>query len=123
MILLSCDSVWWSCVAEARFLGAFWTTDCKRSKRGVCSTIWHDLIELVDDRTSRTRATMRLLASLLAALTVTTDAFSPASRSRVLNDLREMRMTGAGGAAQPDYVEGGELPSCGKLMHVLYRPL
>lgn len=50
---------------------------------------------------------MRLLASLLAALTVTTDAFSPASRSRVLNDLREMRMTGAGGAASPDYVEGG----------------
>ena len=54
---------------------------------------------------------MRLLASLLAALTVTTDAFSPASRSRVLNDLREMRMTGAGGAATPDYVEGGKLPA------------
>lgn len=38
-------------------------------------------------------------------------AFSPASRSKVLNNLKEMsmevKMTGAGGAAQPDqYVEG-----------------
>lgn len=39
------------------------------------------------------------------------NAFSPASRSKVLNNLKEMsmeiKMTGAGGAAQPDqYVEG-----------------
>lgn len=38
-------------------------------------------------------------------------AFSPASRSKVLNNLKEMsmevKMSGAGGAAQPDqYVEG-----------------
>lgn len=35
------------------------------------------------------------------------EAFSPAARSRVLSDLKDMRMTGAGGAATPDtYVEG-----------------
>ena len=40
-------------------------------------------------------------------------AFSPTSRGNVLKNLKEMsmevKMTGAGGAAQPDqYVEGGE---------------
>ena len=37
------------------------------------------------------------------------EAFSPPSRSKVLNDLKEMRMTGAGGAAQPDSYNEGEL--------------
>jgi len=46
-----------------------------------------------------------VVASSFAAQNV--DAFSPASRSRVLNDLREMKMAGEGGAAQPDnYYEG-----------------
>ena len=36
------------------------------------------------------------------------EAFSPPSRSKVLNDLKEMRMTGAGGAAQPDSYNEGE---------------
>ena len=54
---------------------------------------------------------MRILGVLVAVVASfaaqNVDAFSPASRSRVLNDLREMKMTGAGGAAQPDnYVEG-----------------
>ena len=35
------------------------------------------------------------------------EAFSPAAGRKVLNNLKEMQMTGAGGAAQPDtYVEG-----------------
>ena len=52
-----------------------------------------------------------VVASSFAAQNV--DAFSPASRSRMLNDLREMKMTGAGGAAQPDnYVEGESSVMC-----------
>eukprot|EP00584_Thalassiosira_punctigera_P005506 CAMPEP_0172527776 /NCGR_PEP_ID=MMETSP1067-20121228/2364_1 /TAXON_ID=265564 ORGANISM="Thalassiosira punctigera, Strain Tpunct2005C2" /NCGR_SAMPLE_ID=MMETSP1067 /ASSEMBLY_ACC=CAM_ASM_000444 /LENGTH=264 /DNA_ID=CAMNT_0013311579 /DNA_START=114 /DNA_END=908 /DNA_ORIENTATION=- len=52
------------------------------------------------------------LAALLASLHNGVDAFSPSANTRsgkaVLNNLREMRMTGAGGAATPDqnYVEG-----------------
>jgi len=56
---------------------------------------------------------MRLLLKLVlgaAIFATSTEAFSPPSRSRVLNDLKEMRMTGAGGAAQPDqYVEGANI--------------
>lgn len=35
------------------------------------------------------------------------DAFSPAGpKSKILANLKEMRMSGAGGAAQPEYNEG-----------------
>ena len=52
-----------------------------------------------------------VVASSFAAQNV--DAFSPASRSRVLNDLREMKMAGEGGAAQPDnYYEGESVMYC-----------
>ena len=62
---------------------------------------------------------MRLLLKLVlgaAIFATSTEAFSPPSRSRVLNDLKEMRMTGAGGAAQPDnYVEGESMPIRGRM--------
>ena len=59
-------------------------------------------------------STMKLafVAAFFGALcSQSASAFSPASRSKVLNNLKEMsmevKMTGAGGAAQPDqYVEG-----------------
>jgi hypothetical protein len=54
-------------------------------------------------------STLVLGAVLLASQNHAAKAFSPSARSKVLNDLKEMRMTGAGGAASPDYyVEGGE---------------
>ena len=57
---------------------------------------------------------MRLLLKLVlgaAIFATSTEAFSPPSRSRVLNDLKEMRMTGAGGSAQQDqYVDGESMP-------------
>ena len=63
---------------------------------------------------------MRLLLKLVlgaAIFATSTEAFSPPSRSRVLNDLKEMRMTGAGGAAQPDqYVEGESMPIRGSII-------
>ena len=44
------------------------------------------------------------------------EAFSPSARSKILNDLKDMRMdmkdvrmSGAGGAASPDYYVEGEL--------------
>ena len=54
-------------------------------------------------------STLILGAVLFASQNKGVEAFSPPSRSKVLNDLKEMRMTGAGGAAQPDSYNEGEL--------------
>ena len=53
-----------------------------------------------------------VLGAVLFASQNVAEAFSPAARSKVLNNLKEMRMTGAGGAATPDtnYVEGESSP-------------
>jgi len=62
-----------------------------------------------DNPTMKAFSTLVLGAVLLASQNHAAKAFSPSARSKVLNDLKEMRMTGAGGAASPDYyVEGGE---------------
>ena len=53
-------------------------------------------------------STLILGAVLFASQNKGVEAFSPPSRSKVLNDLKEMRMTGAGGAAQPDSYNEGE---------------
>eukprot|EP00580_Thalassiosira_gravida_P003235 CAMPEP_0201620956 /NCGR_PEP_ID=MMETSP0492-20130828/45486_1 /ASSEMBLY_ACC=CAM_ASM_000837 /TAXON_ID=420259 /ORGANISM="Thalassiosira gravida, Strain GMp14c1" /LENGTH=262 /DNA_ID=CAMNT_0048090323 /DNA_START=37 /DNA_END=825 /DNA_ORIENTATION=+ len=52
--------------------------------------------------------TSLVLGTLFASCQNGAEAFSPAARSKVLDNLKEMRMTGAGGAAQPEqYMEGG----------------
>lgn len=56
-------------------------------------------------------------AAALGALLACTHhaaAFSPAARTKALNNLKEMRMTGAGGAASPDtnYVDGELCVGC-----------
>ena len=45
---------------------------------------------------------------LLAAQHDTAEAFSPSARAKILTDLKEMKMSGAGGAASPDYYVEGE---------------
>jgi hypothetical protein len=52
--------------------------------------------------------TTLVLGAVLFASRYGVKAFSPATRSKVLNDLKEMRMSGAGGAAAPDYYTEGE---------------
>ena len=54
------------------------------------------------------RAFIALALGAVCACTQYAEAFSPASRSKVLANLQDLRMTGAGGAASPDanYVEG-----------------
>ena len=46
--------------------------------------------------------------ALLAAQHDTAEAFSPSARAKILTDLKEMKMSGAGGAASPDYYVEGE---------------
>lgn len=52
--------------------------------------------------------TTLVLGAVLLASPNGAEAFSPAARNKVLNDLKEMRMSGAGGAAAPDYYVEGE---------------
>ena len=52
--------------------------------------------------------TTLVLGAVLLASRNGAEAFSPAARTKVLNDLKEMRMSGAGGAAAPDYYVEGE---------------
>lgn len=79
----------------------------------------YDKYEPTHHKNSTSLLIMRLLLKLVlgaAIFATSTEAFSPPSRSRVLNDLKEMRMTGAGGAAQPDqYVEGESMPLRGRM--------
>lgn len=62
------------------------------------------------------------LGAVLLASQHVAEAFSPASRSKVLQNLQDMRMdlgmTGAGGAATPDsgYVDG-EFTSASSSVH------
>eukprot|EP00970_Alexandrium_tamarense_P019445 scaffold14050_cov255-Alexandrium_tamarense.AAC.1 len=66
----------------------------------------------------RFAAVTALFGALLAS-TLNVDAFSPAARSRVLNNLKEISMSGgAGGAAQPEYDEGGEISSVHQCRHL-----
>ena len=59
--------------------------------------------------------TTLVLGVVLLASPNGAEAFLPAARTKVLNDLKEMRMSGAGGAAAPDYYVEGE-SSSGLLM-------
>jgi hypothetical protein len=56
----------------------------------------------------RAFSTLVLGAALFASQNYSAMAFSPSARAKVLTDLKEMRMTGAGGAASPDYYVEGE---------------
>lgn len=62
-----------------------------------------------NERTMRAFSTLVLGAvALLAAQHDTAEAFSPSARAKILTDLKEMKMSGAGGAASPDYYVEGE---------------
>lgn len=49
-----------------------------------------------------------VLGAVIFASLKTVDAFSPSARAKILTDLKEMKMSGAGGAASPDYYVEGE---------------
>ena len=70
-------------------------------------------LKFFSSRTTTTPPTMRafttlVLGAVLLASQNGAEAFSPSARTKVLNDLKEMRMSGAGGAAAPDYYVEGE---------------
>lgn len=67
----------------------------------------------------RAFSTLVLGAVLFASQNNSAEAFSPSARAKVLTDLKEMRMSGAGGAASPDYyVEGTRV--CHLLLQHIY---